>query len=87
MLKLFNVFEFIYETLRDLVPYLHNLENVKNTNGVKVTLLHECFSCFLNCTNGTILRKAPHTLKISLFIVNMFPTMQIPDRLHHELLA
>ena len=45
---------------------LYNLKNVKNTyEGVlifasflpvtllKVTLHYECFSCFLNCTNGT----------------------------------
>ena len=25
---------------------------------VKVTFLHECFSCFLNCTNGTKLQYA-----------------------------
>ena len=47
--------------------HLYNLKNVKNTHGgvlllvklqalatlLKVTLLHGCFSCFLNCTNGT----------------------------------
>ena len=40
--------------------HLHNLKNVKNTHGgvlakvqALVTLLHECFSCFLNCTYGT----------------------------------
>ena len=27
---------------------------------LKVTLLHGDFSCFLNCTNGTKLREAPH---------------------------
>ena len=47
---------------------LYNLENVKNTHGellllvelqaklaalLKVTLLHGCFSRFLNCTNAT----------------------------------
>ena len=26
---------------------------------LKVTLLHECFSRFSNCTNGTKLRKVP----------------------------
>ena len=48
--------------------HLHNLKNVKNTHGgvlllfklqdesatlLKVTLLHGCFSRFLNGTNGT----------------------------------
>ena len=53
--------------------HLHNLKNVKNTHGgvlllvqlqafkpatlLKVTLLHECFSRVLNCTNGTKLRQ------------------------------
>ena len=27
---------------------------------LKVTLLHGCFSCFLNCTNATKSRKASH---------------------------
>ena len=46
--------------------HLHNLKNVENTHGgvlplkpatlLKVTLLHGCFSRFLNCTNGTISR-------------------------------
>ena len=55
--------------------HLYNLKNVKNIHGgmsrsvrlqveacilLKVTLLHGCFSRFLNCTNGTILRKASH---------------------------
>ena len=48
--------------------HLYNLKNVKNTHeGVlllvlKVTLLHGCFSRFLNCTNGTKLRKASHMI-------------------------
>ena len=48
---------------------LHKLKNVKNIHGgvlllVKVTLLHGCFSGFLNCTNGTKSRKT------SLFTYN-----------------
>ena len=44
--------------------HLYNLKNVKNTHGgvlllaLKVTLLHGCFSHFLNCTNGTKSRRA-----------------------------
>ena len=52
--------------------HLYNLKNVKNTPEevsllvklqakpttlLKVTLLHGCFSRFLNCTNGTTSRK------------------------------
>ena len=33
---------------------------VKLLDILKVTLLHMCFSCFLNCTNGTKSRKASH---------------------------
>ena len=54
--------------------HLYNLKNVKNTHeGVllliklqakrlqlKVTLLHGCFSHFLNCTNDTKSRKTAH---------------------------
>ena len=29
---------------------------------LKVTLLHRCFACFLNCTNGTKSRKASHII-------------------------
>ena len=51
--------------------HLYNLENVKNHGGVlllvklqalKVTLLHGCFSCSLNCTYGTKSRKASHII-------------------------
>ena len=30
-----------------------------------ITLLHGCFSCFLNCTNGTKSRKASHIKNIT----------------------
>ena len=48
--------------------HLYNLKNVKKHPGsvlllatfVKVTLLHGCFSRFLDCTNGTKSRNAPH---------------------------
>ena len=34
-------------------------------NPVKVTLLHGCFPRFLNCTDGTKSRKAPHMININ----------------------
>ena len=52
--------------------HLYNLKNMKNTHGgvlllvkleatlLKVTLLHGCFSRFLNCTNGTKWCKTSH---------------------------
>ena len=51
--------------------HLYNLKNMKKTHGgvlllvkpatlLKVTLLHGCFSRFLNCANGTKSRKASH---------------------------
>ena len=46
--------------------HLYNLKKVKNTHGgililvLKLTLLHGCFSRFLNCANDTKSRNAPH---------------------------
>ena len=60
--------------LRDLVAFVQ-LKNAKSTHGgvlilvklqasdvtlLKLTLLHGCFSRFLNCTNGTKSRNASH---------------------------
>ena len=57
--------------------HLYDLKNVKNNHGevlflvklqakaynsIKVTLIHGCFPRFLNCTNGTKLRKASYLL-------------------------
>ena len=56
--------------------HLYNLKNVKNTHGgvlilvklqasslqLKLILLHRCFLRFLNCTNGTKSRNAPHII-------------------------
>ena len=54
--------------------HLHNLKNVKNTNGGVCLFASVCnftksnippwvFSCFLNCTNGTKTRNASHIQK------------------------
>ena len=49
--------------------HLYNLRNIKTpmeecyfhpATLLKVTLLHGCFSRFLNCTNGTESRKTSH---------------------------
>ena len=60
--------------------HLYNLKNAKNTHGGvlilvtsrfqpatlrKLTLLHGCFSRFLNCTNGTKSRNASHIVTFS----------------------
>ena len=59
----------ICDALRDLGTLIH-LKNVKNTQRgliliaklqAEASVLHGCFSRFLNCTNGTKLRKASHT--------------------------
>ena len=69
--------------------HLHNLKNVKITHGgqllggmlpatlLKVTLLLGCFSRFLNCTNGTKSRKAPHILKIHRFRILKVSDLEI----------
>ena len=51
---------------------LYNLKNVENIHGevlllLKATLLHGCFSRFLNCTYGTKLRKASN-MNLPFFI-------------------
>ena len=56
------------QTLCAIRNNLYNLKNVKNSRGgvilsgkvtlLKLSLPHGCFSRFLNCTNGTKLRKA-----------------------------
>ena len=60
----------IYDALRDFVPFLqfkkrekHSWRSVnfsKVATLLKLTLLHERFSRFLHCTNGTKTRNAPH---------------------------
>ena len=57
--------------------------NVKNSHGgvllslatllLKVTLLHGCFSRFLDCTNGTKLRNASHIITVLLL-----PVLDLP---------
>ena len=64
--------------MRNLV-LLVQFKKRENTHGVvlllvklqallKVTLIHECFSRFLNCTNGTKLRKASHIYPEEIFL-------------------
>ena len=68
--------------------HFYNLKNVKNTHAgvlisvkvaglkpatlLKLTLLHGCFSRFLNCTNGTKSRNAPHIDYLSIIIIIIF---------------
>ena len=55
------------DALRDLVPVVQFKKREKHpwrsinlpATLLKVTLLHGCFSRFLNCTNGTKSRNAP----------------------------
>ena len=67
--------------------HLCYLKNVKNTHGgvllLKVKLLCECFSRFLNCANDTKSRNVSHTKKILLFfgdfmyfIISMFKIIE-----------
>ena len=64
--------------------HLYNLKNVKNTHGrvlmlvLKLTLLHGCFSHFLNCAKGTKSCNAPH----SLFPVTMEILQQLRKLWH-----
>ena len=73
-LKFINHFEFSNVTHRTICCYLNNLKNVKSNHGwvlvlvklqavacnlLNVTLLHECFSVFLNGKNCTKSCKVP----------------------------
>ena len=79
-----------HETYCSIWYHLCNFKNVKNTHGgvslleelqaqpatlLKLTLLHECFSHFLNWTNGTKLQKASHITENSLKASLTNPTM------------
>ena len=45
--------------LQSKSPYSVQIQEIPATL-LKITLFHGCFSRFLNCTNGTKSRKAPH---------------------------
>ena len=70
--------------LRDLVPFVQFKKREKNpwrsvtfskVAGLKVTLLHGCFSCFLNCTHGTKSCNAP---QIRNYFLTAPQTMMAP---------
>ena len=57
--------------LRDLLPFVQFKErekhpwrsvNFRKVAGLNLTLLHGCFSRFVNCTNGTKLRNVSHII-------------------------
>ena len=70
-----------YVMFSTICYHLCNLKNVKNTHGgvllLKVTLLHGCFSHFLNYANGTKSRKASHTFH--QYQSAMLRTMSFPE--------
>ena len=55
------------DALSDLVPHVQFKKREKR----ELTLLHVCFSRFLNCMNGTKSRKAPHIQHEKRFIQNI----------------
>ena len=65
----------ICDALRDLVPFIQfekrekyswkSVTFIKVAGLLKVTLFHGCFLRFLNCTNGTKSRKAPHGSQVA----------------------
>ena len=69
---------FFSDALRNLVPFVqfkirekHSRRSVTFATFLNVTLLHGCFSHFLNCRKGTKSRKASHTMKLKLFFSDM----------------
>ena len=71
---------YIYDTLRDLVPFAQ-FKNVKNTHGAVLTLLHECFSRFLNCKNGTKSRKISHIVDDLLYVIYWILRLTFTDKI------
>ena len=57
----------ICDALRNLVPTL-----------LKLTLLHGFFSRFLNCTNGTKSRNAPH-LSCHILLLELIFMLKFPE--------
>ena len=54
--------------LHEVVPFVQFKRTKKHTwwkiaTLLKVTLLHGCYSCFLNCSNGAKLHKASQITK------------------------
>ena len=77
--------------------HLYNLKNLKNTHGrvlilvklqatLKLTLVHGCFSRFLNCTNGTKLHYASHLTYLSHFEHINFPSKSKTATCTHSLM-
>ena len=76
----------LYVTLCAIWYHLYNLKIVKTTHGrmihlvklqaTKRKLLHDCFSRFLNCTDGIKLRKASD-IKNVLSFIDFFSFTQI----------
>ena len=63
----------MYETFCAIWYHLYNFKIVRSVTfkvAIKVTLFHECFLRFLNCTNSTKSRKASYMIfhKISLLM-------------------
>ena len=61
------------DALRNLVPsvYCKKRENIHGGVLLKVTLLHGCFSRFLNCINGIKSCKASHNLKLKKYSLQL----------------
>ena len=78
-LKIF--FVNICDALRDLVPFVQYQKREKHpwrkvnfskvAGLLKLTLLHVYFSRFLNCTNATKSRNAPHIMFCNSFIIQL----------------
>ena len=54
----------ICDAFCDLVPFVQFEKRGGVLNLLKLTLLHECFSGFLSCTNGTKSQKAPYLRRV-----------------------
>ena len=61
----------ILVTLSAIWYHLYDLKKIKLETLLKVTLLHGCFSRFLNCTHVTKSNKASRLIKVLVLVINM----------------
>ena len=70
--------------LQRLNPLGHSILQLKPATSLKVTLLHECFSRFLNCKNGTYSRNASHLQYEKYHLQSLFKYFKIVTAIKQE---
>ena len=82
--NIFYIFIFFYiNTYVFMWCVAHNALRLQPATLLKVTLLHGCFSRFLNCTNGTKSRNASHMRNLYTYIIYPNLPRNVIVRLSH----